>query len=162
MCWQDVTNNLISRKVSKMESGGQKATFILAKPWILPFVIMTGLVSAWAAPWSFGDASTARILSVLIPLIIQSILSAVTAILAFLGKEAWLALLIATFVITGINAFGFSLGLWGVQLPGTQKLFLILSFISLIPTFIWGRKNVNFQVTGDVPTWNAENPHSDW
>lgn len=139
-----------------------KDSITLAKPWILPVVIMTGLVSAWAAPWTFGDSSMGRILSVLIPLIAQSALSATTSILAFLGKELWLPFLIATFAISGINSLGFSLGLWGVQLPGAQRIVLFIAFFSLIPTFIWGRKNVNYHVVGDVPTWNAENSHDEW
>ena len=134
----------------------------LAKPWILPFVILAGLASAWAAPWDFGDSSTFRILSVLVPLIAQSILSAVTAIIAFLGKEAWLPLLIVTFIVSLINGIGFSVGLWGAKLPTTQNVVLILTSVALIPTFVWGRKLVNYQVNSDVPTWNAENPHSDW
>lgn len=145
-----------------MNSRQNKESITLAKPWILPVVILTGLVSAWAAPWTFGNASMATILSVLIPLLAQSTLSATTAILAFLGKEVWLPLLIGLFVMSGINSLGFGVGLWGVELPGTQKIFLFLAFLGIIPTFIWGRKKVNYHVTGDVPTWNVENSHDEW
>ena len=132
-----------------MSQNGAGKPFTLAKPWILPFIIVSGLAAAWAAPWSF-------------PLVIQAALSAVTAILAFLGKPAWLGLLIGTFSLALINGFGFTLGIWGAKLPTTQNIVLIITALALIPTFIWGRKQVNYQVPTDVPTWNAENPHSDW
>ena len=137
-------------------------SFTLAKPWILPVVILTGLASAWAAPWTFGDSSAFRVFSVLAPLILQSILSAVTAVLAFLGKKIWFNLLIATFIISVLNGLGFLLGLWGVKLPTTQGIVLVLTSLSIVPTFIWGRKQVNYQIDSDIPTWNAENSHNDW
>ena len=70
-----------------------KAT--LARPWILPFVIVTGLAAAWAAPWTFADGTPVSfIFKTLVPLLIQAIISSVCAILAFLGKPSWLPLLI--------------------------------------------------------------------
>jgi len=145
-----------------MSQNGAGKPFTLAKPWILPFIIVSGLAAAWAAPWSFGDLSYLDISKVIVPLVIQAALSAVTAILAFLGKPAWLGLLIGTFSLALINGFGFTLGVWGAKLPTTQNIVLIITALALIPTFIWGRKQVNYQVPSDVPTWNAENPHSDW
>jgi hypothetical protein len=136
--------------------------FTLAKPWILPIIIIVGLASAWAAPWTFGNASTFQIFQILVPLIIQSALSAVTAILAFLGKQIWLGLMIATFAISLANAINFSTGIFGVSLPTTQNIILFLTSLTLIPAFIWGLKKVSYNVTSDVPTWNAENNHSDW
>jgi hypothetical protein len=145
-----------------MSQSNQAKPFTLAKPWILPFIIVSGLAAAWAAPWTFGDASYLQISKIIVPLVIQSALSAVTAILAFLGKPAWLGLLVGTFSLALVNGFSFSVGLWGAKLPTTQNIVLLITSIALIPTFIWGRKQVNYQVVSDVPTWNAENPHSDW
>lgn len=145
-----------------MSQNNPNKPFILAKPWSLPFIIVAGLAAAWAAPWSFSDASYLQISKVIVPLVVQAALSAVTAILAFLGKPAWLGLLIGTFSLSLINGFGFSVGLWGATLPTTQNIVLIITALALIPTFIWGRKQVNYQVVNDVPTWNTENPHSDW
>ena len=145
-----------------MSQNNPNKPFTLAKPWVLPFIIISGLAAAWAAPWSFGDASYLQISKVIIPLVIQSALSAVTAVLAFLGKSAWLGLLIGTFSLSLFNGLGFSVGLWGATLPTTQNIVLIITALALIPTFIWGRKQVNYQVESDVPTWNTENPHSDW
>ena len=136
--------------------------FTLARPWILPFIIVSGLAAAWAIPWTFGSASNLQISKVIFPLIIQSALSAVTGVLAFLGKAAWLGMFIGTIAFSVINGIGFSVGLWGVKLPTTQNVVLLLTAISLIPTIIWGRKKVNYQINTDVPTWNTENPHNDW
>jgi hypothetical protein len=145
-----------------MSRTDERKPFTLAKPWILPFIIISGLAAAWAAPWNFGDASYLQISKVIVPLVIQAALSAVTAILAFLGKPAWLGLLIGTFSLALVNGFGFTLGIWGAKLPSTQNIVLIVTALSLIPTFIWGRKQVNYQILTDVPTWNSENPHNDW
>jgi hypothetical protein len=136
--------------------------FTLAKPWILPIIIVVGLASAWAAPWTFGDASAFQVSKVLVPLIIQSALSAVTAIFAFLGKPVWLGLMIATFAIAFANGINFSTGIFGVTLPATQNFVLVITSLTLIPAFIWGRKSVSYQVNSDVPTWNAENTSTDW
>jgi hypothetical protein len=145
-----------------MSQTGAGKPFTLAKPWILPFIIVSGLAAAWAAPWTFGDASFFKVSKVVVPLVVQAVLSAVTAILAFLGKPAWLGLLIGTFALALINGFGFTIGIWGAKLPTTQNIVLILTAISLIPTFIWGRKQVSYQIPSDVPTWNTENTHNDW
>ena len=145
-----------------MSQTGAVKPFTLAKPWILPFIIVSGLAAAWAAPWTFGDASFFEVSKVVVPLVVQAVLSAVTAILAFLGKPAWLGLLIGTFALALINGFGFTIGIWGAKLPTTQNIVLILTAISLIPTFIWGRKQVSYQIPSDVPTWNTENTHNDW
>jgi hypothetical protein len=145
-----------------MSQTGAGKPFTLAKPWILPFIIVSGLAAAWAAPWTFGDASFFEVSKVVVPLLVQAVLSAVTAILAFLGKPAWLGLLIGTFALALINGFGFTIGIWGAKLPTTQNIVLILTAISLIPTFIWGRKQVSYQIPSDVPTWNTENTHNDW
>jgi hypothetical protein len=145
-----------------MSQTGAGKPFTLAKPWILPFIIVSGLAAAWAAPWTFGDASFFEVSKVVVPLVVQAVLSAVTAILAFLGKPAWLGLLIGTFALALINGFGFTIGIWGAKLPTTQNIVLILTAISLIPTFIWGRKQVSYQIPSDVPTWNTENTHNDW
>jgi len=145
-----------------MSQTGAGKPFTLAKPWILPFIIVSGLAAAWAAPWTFGDASFFEVSKVVVPLVVQAVLSAITAILAFLGKPAWLGLLIGTFALALINGFGFTIGIWGAKLPTTQNIVLILTAISLIPTFIWGRKQVSYQIPSDVPTWNTENTHNDW
>jgi hypothetical protein len=34
--------------------------------------------------------------------------------------------------------------------------------MALIPTAIWGRKVVDFSVTTDMPTFNADPKHDDW
>jgi hypothetical protein len=143
-------------------SANKDKPFTLAKPWILPLIILAGLASAWAAPWTFTNASFFQISKIIVPLLIQSVLSAATAILAFLGKPVWLGLMIATFAISLANSINFSTGIFGVHLPATQNFVLFLTALALIPAFIWGRKQVNYNVTSDVPTWNAENNQSDW
>jgi len=145
-----------------MSQFSQVKPFTLAQPWILPFIIVSGLAAAWAAPWTFGDSSYVQISIIIVPLIVQAVLSAVTAILAFLGKQAWLGLLIGTFSLALINGFVFSTGIFGVKLPLTQDIVLVVTALALIPTLIWGRKQVNYQIPTDVPTWNVENPHNDW
>ena len=70
---------------------------VLAKPWILPLVIISGLAAAWAAPWTFGsDTSISFIAKTLAPLIIQVVISSLCAIFAFLGKPVWLPFLFAS------------------------------------------------------------------
>jgi hypothetical protein len=145
-----------------MNKPGKSESFTLAKPWILPIVIIVGLASAWAAPWTFTNASYFQISKIIVPLLVQSGLSASTAILAFLGKPAWLGLMIATFAIALANSFNFATGIFGVRLPATQNFVLFLTALALIPAFIWGRKQVNYNVTSDIPTWNTENNQSDW
>ena len=137
-------------------------TIFLARAWILPIIIFCGLSAAWAAPWSFGNASLFQISKVITPLLAQAALSGITSILAYRGKAAWLGLLIGTFAISLLNGVGFTLGIWGVQLPLTQNIVLILAAFALIPTLIWGRKSLNYEVQTDVPTWSIENSDSDW
>lgn len=135
----------------------------LARPWILPFIIVTGLAAAWAAPWSFGEGTSAAfIFRTLVPLIIQIVISSLCAVLAFLGKRAWLPLLIATISISLINAMSFSFGLFGVKFGTAQAVILFLVALSLIPTAIWGRKVVDYNVTSDMPTFNTDPTHDNW
>jgi hypothetical protein len=144
--------------------GYQKSTkSTLAKPWILPFVIVAGLAAAWAAPWSFTDGtSTSFIAKTLIPLIAQAAIGSVCAVLAFLGKPAWLPLLIATIAISFINALSFSFGIFGVKFGTAQSIVLALVALALIPTVIWGRNIVDYSVKTDMPTFNADPNHDNW
>ena len=135
----------------------------LAKPWILPFVIVAGLAAAWAAPWSFTDGTpVSYIFKTLAPLIIQAAVGSVCAVLAFLGKPAWLPLLIATISISLINALSFSFGIFGVRFGTAQAVVLTLVALALIPTVIWGRNVVDYSVTTDMPTFNADPSHDNW
>ena len=135
----------------------------LARPWILPFIIVTGLAAAWAAPWTFADGTSAAfIFRTLVPLIIQVVISSLCAVLAFLGKQAWLPLLIATIAVSVINALSFSFGLFGVQFATAQAVVLFLVALALIPTVIWGRKVVDYSVTSDMPTFNTDPNNDDW
>ena len=135
----------------------------LARPWILPFIIVSGLAAAWAAPWTFGDGtSAAYIFRTLVPLIIQAVISSLCAVLAFLGKQAWLPLLIATIAVSVINALSFSFGLFGVQFGTAQAVVLFLVALALIPTAIWGRKVVDYSVTSDMPTFNTDPNNDNW
>jgi hypothetical protein len=135
----------------------------LAKPWILPFIIVAGLAAAWAAPWTFSDGTSAGfIFRTLFPLIIQVVVSSTCAVLAFLGKQAWLPLLIATIAVSMVNALSFSFGLFGVKFGTAQAVVLFLVALALIPTFIWGRKYVDYSVTTDMPTFSADPNHDNW
>ena len=135
----------------------------LAKPWILPFVIVAGLAAAWAAPWSFTDGTpNSYIFKTLVPLIAQAAISSVCAVLAFLGKPAWLPLLIATIAISFINSLSFSTGFFGVKFGTAQAVVLILVALALIPTVIWGRNIVDYSVTTDMPTFNTDPNHDNW
>ena len=139
----------------------QRAT--LAMPWILPFVIVTGLAAAWAAPWTFVEGTpTSYIFKTLAPLLIQAVISSVCAVLAFLGKPAWLPLLITTIATSTINAINFTFGIFGVKFGTSQSLVLCTVAAALIPTIIWGRKVVDYAVTTDMPTFNADPKHDDW
>jgi hypothetical protein len=138
-----------------------KAT--LARPWILPFVIVTGLAAAWAAPWTFADGTPVSfIFKTLVPLLIQAIISSVCAILAFLGKPSWLPLLIATISISFINALSFGFGIFDVKFGTAQITVLSLVAIALVPTVIWGRNVVDYAVNTDMPTFNADPSHDNW
>lgn len=138
-----------------------KAT--LARPWILPFVIVTGLAAAWAAPWTFADGTPVSfIFKTLVPLLIQAIISSVCAILAFLGKPSWLPFLIATISISFINALSFGFGIFDVKFGTAQIIVLSLVAIALVPTVIWGRNVVDYAVNTDMPTFNADPSHDNW
>ena len=138
-----------------------KAT--LARPWILPFVIVTGLAAAWAAPWTFADGTPVSfIFKTLVPLLIQAIISSVCAILAFLGKPSWLPLLIATITVSFINAISFGFGIFDVKFGTAQIIVLALVAIALVPTVIWGRNVVDYAVNTDMPTFNADPSHDNW
>ena len=138
-----------------------KAT--LARPWILPFVIVTGLAAAWAAPWTFADGTPVSfIFKTLVPLLIQAIISSVCAILAFLGKPSWLPLLIATITVSFINAISFGFGIFDVKFGNAQIIVLALVAIALVPTVIWGRNVVDYAVNTDMPTFNADPSHDNW
>lgn len=135
----------------------------LAKPWILPFIIVSGLAAAWAAPWTFAEGTSAAfIFRTLVPLIIQVVISSVCAVLAFLGKQAWLPLLIATIAVSVINALSFSFGLFGVQFGTAQAVVLFLVALALIPTAIWGRKVVDYSVTSNMPAFNTDPNNDNW
>ena len=138
-----------------------KAT--LARPWILPFVIVTGLAAAWAAPWTFADGTPVSfIFKTLVPLLIQAIISSVCAILAFLGKPSWLPLLIATITVSFINAISFGFGIFDVKFGTAQIIVLALVAIALVPTVIWGRNVVDYAVNTDMPTFIADPSHDNW
>lgn len=138
-----------------------KAT--LARPWILPFVIVTGLAAAWAAPWTFADGTPVSfIFKTLVPLLIQAIISSVCAILAFLGKPSWLPLLIATITVSFVNAISFGFGIFDVKFGTAQIIVLALVAIALVPTVVWGRNVVDYAVNTDMPTFNADPSHDNW
>jgi hypothetical protein len=138
-----------------------KAT--LARPWILPLVIATGLAAAWAAPWTFADGTPVSfIFKTLVPLLIQAVISSVCAILAFLGKPSWLPLLIATISISFINAISFGFGIFDVKFGTAQTIVLFLVAVALVPTVIWGRNVVDYAVTTDMPTFNADPSNDNW
>ena len=138
-----------------------KAT--LARPWSLPFLIVTGLAAAWAAPWTFADGTPVSfIFKTLVPLLIQAIISSVCAILAFLGKPSWLPLLIATITVSFINAISFGFGIFDVKFGTAQIIVLALVAIALVPTVIWGRNVVDYAVNTDMPTFNADPSHDNW
>jgi hypothetical protein len=142
-------------------SKSTKAT--LARPWILPFVIVTGLAAAWAAPWTFADGTPVSfIFKTLVPLLIQAIISSVCAILAFLGKPSWLPLLIATITVSFVNAISFGFGIFDVKFGTAQIIVLTLVAIALVPTVIWGRNVVDYAVNTDMPTFNADPSHDNW
>jgi hypothetical protein len=146
---------------SNGSSKSTKAT--LARPWILPFVIVTGLAAAWAAPWTFADGTPVSfIFKTLVPLLIQAIISSVCAILAFLGKPSWLPLLIATITVSFVNAISFGFGIFDVKFGTAQIIVLALVAIALVPTVIWGRNVVDYAVNTDMPTFNADPSHDNW
>lgn len=145
-------------------NGLNKSTRVtLARPWILPFVIVTGLAAAWAAPWTFEDGTPVFfIFKTLVPLLIQAIVSSVCAILAFLGKPSWLPLLIATISISFVNAISFGFGIFDVKFGTVQATVMALVAVALVPTVIWGRKIVDFGLTTDIPTFKVDPNHDNW
>ena len=148
-----------------MSNFGQGSTSktTLAKPWILPIVIATGLAAAWAAPWTFADGTPLSfIYKTLVPLLIQATVSSVCAVLAFLGKPSWLPLLITTIAISFFNAISFGFGIFDVKFGTAQTIVLTLVAIGLIPAIIWGRNVVNYAITTDMPTFNADPNHDNW
>lgn len=116
----------------------------LAQPWILPIVIISGLASAYAIPWSYTNISAFDIAATLIPMIAQFALACLTSVFAFLGKQAWLPSLIATASLSLTNALLYGMNFWGVQLPTLPKSLIVITAISLIPTLIWGRKKIQY------------------
>ena len=133
---------------------------ILAQPWILPIVIVSGLASAYAIPWNYTNVSAVEILTTLVPLFTQFALACLTSVFAFLGKSSWLGFLIATVSVSLINSLLYGLNFWGVQLPNLPKILLFMTALSLVPTLIWGRKRVQYSPPGSA---NFETTNgSDW
>jgi len=146
-----------------MSTHGYTSKTTLAKPWILPLIIVAGLAAAWAAPWTFTDGTSVSFIGkTLVPLLAQAIISSLCSIFAFLGKPAWLPLLFVTIGISFVNAIGFLVGLWGVKFQTLQSVVLLLVAIALVPTAIWGRKVVDYSVSTDMPTFNADPRHDNW
>lgn len=142
--------------MSKSRTGDR----ILAQPWILPIVIVSGLASAYAIPWNYTNVRTVEILTTLIPLIAQFALACLTSVFAFLGKSSWLGLLIGTVSVSIVNALLYGLNFWGVQLPNLPKVLLFLTAVALVPTLIWGRRRVQYSAPGES-TFESTNG-SDW
>lgn len=135
----------------------------LARPWILPFIIVAGLAAAWAAPWTFADGTPpSYIFRTLAPLVAQAIISSVCAILAFLGKPSWLPLLIATISVSILNAFSFAFGLFGVEFETTQAVVLMVVALVLIPTAIWGRNVVDYSSPTDMTAFKTDTNQDNW
>jgi hypothetical protein len=141
-------------------SNNKNADRILAQPWILPLVIVSGLASAYAIPWNYTNVSSVEIITTLIPLITQFALACLTSVFAFLGKSSWLGLLIGTVSLSMINSMLYGLNFWGVQLPALPKVLLLITALSLVPALIWGRKRVQYSAPGNT---NFETTNgSDW
>ena len=141
-------------------SNSTNSNRILAQPWILPIVIVSGLASAYAIPWNYTNVSAVEILTTLIPLIAQFALACLTSVFAFLGKSSWLGFLIAAQSLSILNALLYGINFWGVLLPTLPKVLLTLTAISLVPTLIWGRKSVKYSPPGNSTFENAHD--SDW
>jgi hypothetical protein len=141
-------------------AGNKTGDRILAQPWILPFIIISGLASAYAIPWNYTNVSIFDVVMTLVPLIVQFALACTTSVFAFLGKSSWLGLLIATSTLSVINALLILVNFWGLQLPNLPKFLLLISSLSLIPSLIWGRKKVQYSAPGSA---NFETTNgSDW
>ena len=135
----------------------------LARPWILPLVIISGLSAAWAAPWTFSSGTPISFIAkTLAPLLVQVVISSLCAIFAFLGKPVWLPLLYASIGIAFLNAIGFMVGIWGVTMNTTQAVVLLIAAVALVPTAIWGRKVIDFSITTDMPTFNSDPTNDNW
>jgi hypothetical protein len=132
----------------------------LARPWILPVVIFSGLSATYAIPWNFTNIDGYFIFSTVVPLLAQAILCGVSSVLAFMGKEAWWPIQITTTVIASINSIGFLVAIWGVRLPGLPLTLLILSTIGLYPALIWGRKKLEREET--APISQSQTETKDW
>lgn len=128
----------------------------LARPWTLPLTIASGLAAAYAIPWNFQGNTGYVIFTTLVPLLTHASLSAVTTVMAFLGKSSWLTLQISTTVIAFVNSIGFSFGIWGVNLPNTPVALLWLSTLPLITIFIWGRKEISSNPRTDYTQPSAD------
>lgn len=135
----------------------------LARPWILPFIIVAGLAAAWAAPWTFAEGTPPSfIFRTFVPLIAQAVIGSLCAVLAFLGKPSWLPLLIATISVSTLNAFSFAFGLFGVRFETTQAVVLIIVALALVPTAIWGRNIVDYSSATDVTTFSTDSDKDNW
>jgi hypothetical protein len=49
-----------------------------------------------------------------------------------------------------------------VKFGTAQTIVLTLVAIGLIPAIIWGRNVVNYAITTDMPTFNADPNHDNW
>ena len=64
------------RKKVDMSTHGYTNKTTLAKPWILPLIIVAGLAAAWAAPWTFMEGTPVSYIGkTLVPLLAQAIVS---------------------------------------------------------------------------------------
>ena len=115
----------------------------LAKPWVLPITIMSGLTATYAIPWNFESYDGYVIFTTISPLVTQALLAAVSAVLAFQGKSAWFSIQVLTTVVASTNSLAFTLGLWGSELPGLPKILLVVSSLALIPAIIFGHKKIS-------------------
>ena len=155
-----VTFSRMSRGSAELASEPANRDRILAQPWILPIVIISGLASAYAIPWNYTNVSTVEILTTLVPLIAQFSLACLTSIFAFLGKSSWLGFLIAAQSLSILNALLYGINFWGVSLPTLPKVLLTLTALALVPTLIWGRKPIRYSPPGNSTFENAHD--SDW
>jgi hypothetical protein len=132
----------------------------IARPWILPITIISGLSATYAIPWNFPNIDGYFIFSTIVPLLSQAGLCGACSVLAFMGKKTWWPIQITTTVLASVNSLGFWVGIWGVQLPVLPLSLLILSTIALYPALIWGRKRT--EVEGDLMSRENNPPSKDW
>jgi hypothetical protein len=138
---------------------------VIAKPWTLPIIILSGLSASYAIPWNHGpEVSLFRFIFLISPFLIQAGLSAVTAVFAFLGKKAWLGLLSSLLIIALINLSGALFKLWGFAMPGLPIFLLFVTTFALIGAIIWGRKDLAATSLLETnPFQSTEIPkNSDW